>query len=83
MFKNILRSMTTIGLLGVLVVIGIIIIWQQNRIEAKEIENLKVQEDNAGNCIATGGSSSSEASKVSEMWAKYEFAFNDPSNLLT
>ena len=83
MFKNILRSMTTIGLLGVLVVLGIIIIWQQDRTEATQLKILREQENNAGNCIAGSGASASDGATVSGSWSKYAFAFDDPSNLLT
>ena len=35
MFKNLLRSLTTIGLLLVLIVIGVIVLFQNNNIEHK------------------------------------------------
>ena len=80
MFKNILRSMTTVGLLAVVVLLLTITIWQQDRTESKQIQLLAEQENSAGDCIATGGSSAE--SSVSGAWAKYAFSFNDPSNLL-
>ena len=80
MFKALLRSMITIACLVVLIALSIIGIWQRDRVEAKQIELLKEQENNAGECISSGTSTDSE---ITGPWAKYAFAFNDPSNLLT
>ena len=80
MFKNLIRSMTTIICLLVLIVLGIIIIWHQNRMEAKQIQLLKEQENASIECIATG---TTEGTEISGIWSKYSFAFQDPSNLLT
>ena len=46
MFKNLLRSMTTIVCLLVLIALSIIIIWQQDRTEAKQIQLLKNSKKN-------------------------------------
>ena len=45
MFKNLLRSMTTIALLAVVVLIQIIIVFQNNNIESQNIEAKKLAEN--------------------------------------
>ena len=80
MFKNLLRSMTTIVLLFAIFLVGIIIIWQQNRIETKAIEAVRAAKYAP---VAQTVVASSTSGEVEGPWAKYAFAFEDPSNLLS
>ena len=80
MFKNLLRSMTTIALLAVVAIIQVIILFQNNNIESQNIE-AKKQAENAPATIQTVVASGD--SNIKGTYAPYAFAFDDPSNLLT
>ena len=80
MFKNLLRSMTTIALLAVVAIIQVIILFQNNNIESQNIE-AKKQAENAPATIQTVVASGD--SNIKGTYAPYAFAFEDPSNLLT
>ena len=80
MFKNLLRSMTTIALLAVVVIIQIILVFQNDHIESQNIEAKRLAE-NAQTTIQTVIADPN--STVQGPFAAYAVAFDDPSNLLT
>lgn len=80
MFRSLLQSMVTIGLLGVLIVLAIINIWQQNNIEHRQIQIQKEQENAEGECVSTGNTTT-EGENVGP-WSKYTLALQDENNLL-
>ena len=80
MFKNVLRSMTTIVILGIILVAQAIIIAQNNNLESQNIAARKLAENaptTIQTVVATGDSN------IKGYYAPYAFAFDDPSNLLT
>ena len=79
MFKNLLRSMTTIALLAVVVIIQIILVFQNDHIESQNIEAKRLAE-NAQTTIQTVIADPN--STVQGPFAAYAVAFDDPSNLL-
>ena len=84
MFKNLLRSLTTIGLLLVLIVIGVIVLFQNNNIEHKLLkENTSLKTSLGKAELAAAGAGGSVVRDIEGPFAKYAMSFSLPGNLLT
>lgn len=79
MVQNLLKSTTSIVMLFVIILIQIVIMWQNNNIEAQNMQLAK-RGDNIS--VAQRSTPTTNPTESLGVWDKYNFAFSDPSNLL-
>ena len=60
MFRSLLQSMITLGLIFVFIVLAILNLWQQNNIEKRQIKMQQDQENAEIECVATGNATDGE-----------------------
>ena len=78
MFRSLLQSMITLGLIFVFIILAILNLWQQNNIEKRQIKMQQDQENAEIECISTG---TTDGEKTGP-WSKYALALQDENNLL-